>query len=175
MNVERNLALDDDQARKDALDVARSFIVQAPAGSGKTELLIQRYLCLLATVDNPEEVLAITFTRKAAAEMRLRVVLALQRAARGEAPDAAHEKITARAAKAVLVRDHEAGWDLIDNPRRMRVQTLDSLNASIARMRPLTAGATTGAATVDMAEMSALYRHAAAATLDWIGDDGGAG
>ena len=175
MSVERNLALDDEQARKDALNVARSFIVQAPAGSGKTELLIQRYLCLLATVDNPEEVLAITFTRKAAAEMRLRVVLALQRAARGEAPDAVHEKVTARAAKAVLARDLEAGWDLIDNPRRMRVQTLDSLNASIARMRPLTAGATTGAATVDMAEMSALYRHAAAATLDWIGDEGGAG
>ncbi len=175
MNVERDLEQDDERARTDALDVSRSFIVQAPAGSGKTELLIQRYLCLLATVENPEEVLAITFTRKAAAEMRLRVVLALQRAASGESPDAAHEKITLHAARGVLARDHEAAWDLIDNPRRMRIQTLDSLNASIARMRPLTAGATSGVATVDLGEMSALYRRAAAATLDWLGEQGDAG
>ena len=70
---------DDHLVRQQALDPKQSFIVQAPAGSGKTELLTQRYLTLLAHAQrHPEEIIAITFTRNAASEMRERVLCALE-------------------------------------------------------------------------------------------------
>lgn len=171
--AEPHLVEDDLQARKDALDVTRSFIVQAPAGSGKTELLIQRYLKLLSVVENPEEVLAITFTRKAAAEMQFRVLAALQGAERGEEPAEEHQKLTNALATAALQRDCEHGWQLLANPRRMRIQTLDSLNALIARLRPISSPEGAGGARiVTDAELSSLYRSAALATLDWLAESG---
>ena len=174
MTHDDELLRDDEQARLDAVDVSRSFIVQAPAGSGKTELLIQRYLRLLATVDNPEEILAITFTRKAAAEMQYRVLQALLRAERGEEPAEAHEKTTADAAAAALGRDREKGWRIVEYPARMKIQTLDSLNASISRMRPLTGSTAVANAVAEEAEVKKLYRDAAAATLDWLTEQGSA-
>jgi len=171
--LDPQLQRDDEQAREAALDITRSVIVQAPAGSGKTELLIQRYLKLLAVVEHPEEILAITFTRKAAAEMQLRVVQALKKSAAGEEALEDHERITAQAAAIVLQRDNDLGWQLIANPRRMRIQTLDSLNASIARTQPLTStGGAAGNAIIADAEMRALYRHAAALTLDLLAESG---
>ena len=83
----------DAAVRARALDPRQSFIVQAPAGSGKTELLTQRFLTLLAVVDEPEEILAITFTKKAAGEMRMRVARALE-LDDAQAPAEAHKQHT---------------------------------------------------------------------------------
>src|SRR5215471_2620852 len=118
----------DREQRAAALDPARSFAVQAPAGSGKTELLIQRFLRLLASVEQPEAIVAITFTRKAAGEMVERI----SRALRGEAT----ESLTRDLAAAAASRDRERGWNLLQHPGRLRVQTIDALCMSIAGQMP---------------------------------------
>lgn len=130
----------DTHVREEALDATKSFLIQAPAGSGKTELLIQRFLVLLSTSANaPEEIIAITFTRKAAAEMRERVMAALAMALKIDRPEALepHKQTTWRLAKAVLKQDAALSWGLIYNPNRLRIQTIDSLSASLSRQSPL--------------------------------------
>mgnify|MGYP006273132981 CR=1 FL=1 len=154
---------EDAPARQAALDPQRSFIVQAPAGSGKTELLIQRYLALLPHVENPEEIAAITFTGKAAAEMRSRVVAALERAESPEPPDAPHERQTWQLARAALSQNDRRQWQLTDNPGRLRIQTIDALCAAIARHMPYLSRF--GAPPEIAADPEPLYRRAARETL----------
>lgn len=155
-------AVVDAAQRQQALNPAESFIVQAPAGSGKTELLTQRLLALLATVDEPEQVVAITFTRKAAAEMRDRVLQALQ-AAQGAEPDAAHAQLTWSLAQQALQRDASQGWGLLASPSRLRIQTIDSLCGSLVRQMPVLSQLGGSPATVDDARP--LYQEAAERVL----------
>jgi ATP-dependent exoDNAse (exonuclease V) beta subunit len=160
-------------ARRRAIDPGRSFIVEAPAGSGKTELLTQRLLRLLDCVELPEQVLAITFTRKAAAEMRQRVVETL-RAASSPAPQLpAHRRESIELARAVLARSARLGWSLKEQTQRLRILTIDALNMSLARQLPLLTGGVVGVRVTDNAEH--LYRQAARRTAESIGDDGPVG
>lgn len=152
--------------RSEALDLRRSFIVQAPAGSGKTSLLTQRYLTLLAHVNHPEEIIAITFTRKAAAEMRNRIIEALNTvrlAANKAPPDAEHERHTWELAKAALVRDGQCGWNLLTHPARLHVHTIDALCNALTRQMPVLSNL--GAAPITTTDMADLYREAARETL----------
>jgi ATP-dependent helicase/nuclease subunit A len=130
----------DYQARQAALDPTRSFAVSAPAGSGKTGLLTQRLLKLLSLCDNPEEVLAITFTRKAASEMQDRVLQALWKAKEQPQPTNPHDLLTWELATHLLAHDQTLGWNLLQCPQRLRIQTIDSLCSSIARQLPITSG-----------------------------------
>ena len=123
----------DSAQRLAALDPHRSFAVAAPAGSGKTELLIQRVLRLLALVDEPEEILCMTFTRKAAGEMQHRVMEALARVSNNEQPQSSHQQITFDLAEKALERDHARSWKLLENPNRLRIQTIDGFCLNLAQ------------------------------------------
>ena len=158
--IARELEAQDTHARELALDPRRSIILQAPAGSGKTTILTQRFLRLLAEVDEPEEILAVTFTRKAAAEMRTRVVSAL--AGQVEVQSDAGLRLAALAA-AARARSATRGWDLETNPGRLRIMTIDALNRSLASQLPVAARATVGFALAD--SPAALHRRAARRTL----------
>src|SRR5579883_1278397 len=149
----------DDLARERAIDPQLSIILQAPAGSGKTTVLTQRLLRLLAVVDEPEEILAITFTRRAAAEMRARVLRAL----RGEIPDGAAGERMRQLAAAALQRAQTRGWRLAQDPARLRIQTIDSFNFRLASQLPLTARA--GSELAISARPEELYLLAARETL----------
>ncbi len=153
-------------AREAALDIRRSVIVQAPAGSGKTDLLTRRYLKLLAAVDEPEEILAITFTVAATAEMRARILSDLEAAAgrRSFGPEDFSRIALARAA---LAHAERRGWNLLEHPERLAIETIDSLCLRIAHDRPLLAHL--GGKLQPTEQADPLYALAARRTLDHLG------
>ncbi len=159
----------DGDARERALDVRGSWVVEAPAGSGKTGLLIQRFLKLLAdeNVDAPEQVLAITFTVKATGEMSDRVMGQLQAAALGTAPGNEFDRQTRPLAEAVIARDRRAGWGLLEQPRRLNIRTIDAVCAEIAGSLPVLSG--TGGRLAPALDASGLHKEAARRTLGQLG------
>jgi ATP-dependent exoDNAse (exonuclease V) beta subunit len=134
------MTIPDQAQREQAIDPRHSYIVQAPAGSGKTALLTQRFLNLLAHSPTPESIIAITFTRKAAAEMKHRILSALQTALADTPPTNAHEAKTQALAKAALKRNETEQWQLLENAHRLRIMTIDALCGQLARQRPLDSG-----------------------------------
>ncbi len=169
-------------ARAAALDIRRSCIVEAPAGSGKTGLLVQRFLKLLAGNDadpalagpeQPEEVLAMTFTRKATSELRQRVLEQLQAAAEGvplgkeSAGTGGFERETRDLAAAVLSRSEQMGWNLLAQPQRLNIRSILSVCLEIASSLPLLSGG--GARLQPSDDPKPLYRQAARRTLLQLG------
>ena len=155
----------DSAERERVLDAASSFIVRAPAGSGKTELLMQRYLRLLATVEEPEEILAITFTRKAAAEMRQRILAAIWPLPGDKKP----LKVTQQLAEEVRKVNKVRGWQLEEYPARLRIRTIDSVNSWLTACAPATGeGTAQGGVSEQTRE---LYELAARRGLECIAEE----
>jgi ATP-dependent helicase/nuclease subunit A len=158
----------DAPARERAISSEGSVLVQAPAGSGKTTLLAQRYLRLLASVDSPERILALTFTRRAAQEMRQRVLGALSAALLAECPQGMNQ-LTWSLAAAAKKRMDSLNCDLQSQPSRLRIETIDAFNSWLANQLPIAAGA--GAGLSIQTDAAPSYQEAARRALAHQGGD----
>lgn len=123
------MQLDDKQSIA-AGSLDRSMIVTAGAGSGKTRVLVERYLRLITREEKgaysgPEKVVAITFTEKAASEMRSRVERSLRKLIHDEKDEERQQRL-----KSIMERLPQA-----------RISTIDSFCMSLVRKYPLHAGA----------------------------------
>src|SRR5512145_1490168 len=112
---------DDAEARAYATSPGHNVVLEASAGTGKTSVLVSRYVNLLKAGIDPANILAITFTRKAAAEMRERIVHELRASAERSEIDRA--------------RWHE----LRDRLGEIAISTIDAFCLSLLREFPLEA------------------------------------
>ncbi|MEQ1758224.1 MAG: UvrD-helicase domain-containing protein [Vicinamibacterales bacterium] len=136
--VESRLDARDREGRARAVDPRFNVALEASAGTGKTRVLVDRYVNLLKAGVDPSHVLAVTFTRKAAAEMRERIVTTL-----GEA--AAVGEITPVRWRALRDRVGDIG-----------VSTIDAFCLSLLREFPLEADLEPGFSLADETEAPRL-------------------
>jgi ATP-dependent helicase/nuclease subunit A len=155
----------DERDRAQTLETRQSFLVQAPAGSGKTELLTRRLLKLLAEVDEPEQILAITFTLAATAEMRERVLSKLHAARDTE--ETSDEPAEIKLARRALENDARRKWNLLQQPERLNIQTIDAVCLTIAHETPLLSRLGGSLSPTDKPQP--LYALAARRTLSHLG------
>ena len=115
----------DSKARCEAVKPGQSVLVRAPAGSGKTTLLARRYVRLLQDGVEPERIACVTFTRKAAGEMRRKIQEEIDRVASGTEGE---------------VSERLGKYAGPGHGSRIRVQTIDGFYRSLVRADSLMAG-----------------------------------
>lgn len=140
-------------------------LISASAGSGKTFQLVRRYLHLLALGVEPESIVAMTFTRKAAGEFFSRILTRLAALAAGQVDARSYfadlsPPVPAETDYAALLRR------LTRRMHRLRLGTLDSFFASIATCFPLELGLSANAAVMDEAEAAQMQKQTLEALLD---------
>ncbi|KAA6464795.1 hypothetical protein DYQ86_02220 [Acidobacteria bacterium AB60] len=167
MSSRPRFAPPDQEQRELAIDPRHSVLVQAPAGSGKTDLLTRRFLRLLAGVDDASQVVAITFTKAAASEMRHRILSEIEKAAGPDTSRSDDDSSIEALARRALQQSRLRGWDLLDLPNQLRISTIDAFCRELAIQQPLLSGLGRG---LDIAEQPrSLYRRAARRTLEELG------
>jgi len=160
----------DAPARRDTLDTSRSFHVESPAGSGKTMLLTTRFVKLLAQVDHPAEILALTFTEKAAREMRTRIADALQGAMdpgplrEGSPPGPAEEELFRAAVKAL--HHHKDRLRPASLSGDLNIMTFHGFCHYLASRAPLEAGVNPGFSIIDDSSQSLLAAESVHRSID---------
>ena len=122
---ERALPVDDAARRRAAGDLETSFCVEAGAGTGKTSLLVGRFLSILESGKaSCSQIVAITFTEKAAGEMKIRL----------------RQKILERRADPALAGEPRANLErAYDELERSPISTIHSFAATILREYPVEA------------------------------------
>ena len=137
-SVDARIDARDRTGRERAVDPRFNVALEASAGTGKTRVLVDRYVNLLRAGVDPSNILAITFTRKAASEMRDRIMSTLKAAAeRGELSP--------------------ARWrELRDRTADVTISTIDAFCLSLLREFPLEADLDPGFSLADETEVPRL-------------------
>lgn len=132
----------DQDARDRALNPQESFHLEAPAGSGKTSVLLARFLTLLARVDAPEELLALTFTRKAAGELKARLMRLLRPGAELQPDPSPMDRLLADLAQQVFRHFARKNLPLQEvlAPERLPILTFHGYCARLLPLAPHEAG-----------------------------------
>ncbi len=155
-------------AQRRAADPTRSVWVTANAGTGKTRVLTDRILRLLLAGADPEGILAITFTKAAAAEMTQRIEerLASWATLDGGALAADLEALLGRPAEAretALARTLLAR--VLDLPQGIPIATIHAFAQGLLRRFPLEAGIAPHFVAIDERDAAELQREASARVL----------
>lgn len=148
----------DNDARRRVLNVTKSYHVEAPAGSGKTSLLVRRYIRLLSVVGHPHEILALTFTNKAAGEMKERICAVFDKAGKGTGScgNPLEDSLVEDARQAL--QRHKECKDVLLSPEGFQIMTFHGFCYRLISKAPIEAGIPPGSTIMSEEDQELLLK-----------------